>query len=150
MNMASGLLPRHGSREPWLVLVYAWAAMVLFAITGLYLIGFLGGILVPRDVDSGRVSAWPLALLINLELLALFGLQHSVMARPWFKRWLVRYIPLPAERSTYVLASTVTVALLMWLWRPMPVTIWRSCRSLISTTRRQVTRRRSSRISLLQ
>jgi protein-S-isoprenylcysteine O-methyltransferase Ste14 len=124
MNMASGFLPRQGAREPWLVLVYAWAAMGLFAITGLYLIGFLGGILVPRDVDSGRVPAWPLALLINLELLALFGLQHSVMARPWFKRWLVRHIPLPAERSTYVLASTVTVALLMWLWRPMPVTIW--------------------------
>jgi len=125
MNTASGLLPRPGSREPLFVLIYAWLAWGLFAITGLYLVGFLGGILVPKDVDTGRVTAWPVALLINLELLALFGLQHSVMARPWFKGWLARYVPLPAGRSTYVLASTLMIILLMWLWRPMPETIWR-------------------------
>ncbi|MGD8977406.1 MAG: NnrU family protein [Gammaproteobacteria bacterium] len=125
MNTASGLLQRPGSRKPLFVMIYAWLAWGLFAITGLYLVAFLGGILVPKDIDSGRVAAWPVALLINLELLALFGLQHSVMARPWFKHWLARYVPLPAGRSTYVLASTIMIALLMWLWRPMPETIWR-------------------------
>ncbi|MGB5622686.1 MAG: isoprenylcysteine carboxylmethyltransferase family protein [Gammaproteobacteria bacterium] len=112
------------ANRPLAVLIFAWISWGLFCLTGLYLIGFLGNLVVPKGIDSGTVTHWLLALMINLELLALFGLQHSVMARPWFKRWLVRYLPLPAERSVFVLASVVMLALLMWLWRPLPITLW--------------------------
>ena len=113
------------SNRPLAVLIFAWISWGLFCLTGLYLIGFLGNFIVPKSVDTGPTTHGLVALAINLELLALFGLQHSVMARPWFKRWMVRYLPLPAERSVYVLASVIMLALLMWLWRPLPATIWR-------------------------
>lgn len=108
-----------------LLLIYAWSAWGLFNLSALYLLGFIADVLVPRTINSGPVTIWPLALLINLELLALFGIQHSVMARPWFKQWLARYVHPAAERSTYVLASVMVFILLFWLWRPIPVTIWR-------------------------
>lgn len=108
-----------------IVLAYAWIVWGLFILSAIYLLGFVGGFLVPKTVDSGTMSAWPLALMINLELLALFGLQHSVMARPWFRQWLSRQVPPAAVRSTYVLASVLVLALLFWQWRPIPVTIWR-------------------------
>lgn len=133
--MTSQLKRQPGAHPPGsgLLLIYAWTAWVLFNLSALYFLGFIADLLVPKTVDSGPVTIWPLALLINLELLALFGIQHSVMARPWFKQWLARYLHPAAERSTYVLASVLVFILLFWLWRPMPVTIWRFEAPLLQT-----------------
>ncbi|HXZ94045.1 MAG TPA: NnrU family protein [Burkholderiales bacterium] len=90
------------------------------------MIGFSGDVLVPRTVDSGAATTWAAALCIDLILLSLFAVQHSVMARQAFKRWWVRIVPQPVERSTYVLATSIVLALLLWQWRPIPAPIiWR-------------------------
>lgn len=107
-----------------LTLFYAIACYLVFLATFLYLIGFTGGLVVPRGVDDGAVSPWPWALACNAGLIALFGLQHSVMARAGFKRIWTRLIPGPAERSTYVLMANVTLILLFVLWQPLPATVW--------------------------
>ena len=86
--------------------------------------GFLANAGVPRSIDAGPTTAWPLALAINGTLLGVFALQHSVMARPFFKRWITRVIPEAAERSTYVLASCLAFALLFWAWQPLPATVF--------------------------
>ncbi|MCU0305064.1 MAG: isoprenylcysteine carboxylmethyltransferase family protein [Thermoanaerobaculales bacterium] len=90
----------------------------------LYGAGWLGNIGVPRSIDSARDGGLGVALLLNLALLALFVVQHSVMARPAFKRWWTRIIPPAAERSTYVLLSGLALGLLMWLWQPMGGVVW--------------------------
>ncbi|SHN43396.1 methanethiol S-methyltransferase [Cryptosporangium aurantiacum] len=107
-----------------LVAGYGAAAYVFFLVTFLYTIGFLAGVGVPKDVDDGPSGPAWLALLVDTGLLTLFAVQHSVMARPWFKRWWTRWVAPPIERSTYVLAATLAVAALLWLWRPLPETIW--------------------------
>lgn len=89
----------------------------------LYLVGFSGGFLVPTSVDHGPAAPLPIALVADVLLLGLFGLQHSVMARPSFKRWWTRVVPQPVERSTYVLATSLVLALLFWQWRPVGVPI---------------------------
>jgi len=92
----------------------------------LYLIGFSGDVLVPRAVDGGAAATLAEALCIDVLLLSLFAVQHSLMARQAFKRWWVRIVPQPVERSTYVLAASVVLALLFWQWRPIPLPIvWR-------------------------
>ena len=92
----------------------------------LYLIGFSGGLLVPRSVDGGPSATLAEALCVDALLLSLFAVQHSVMARQSFKRWWTRMVPQPAERSTYVLATSLVLALFFWQWRPLPVPIlWR-------------------------
>lgn len=91
-----------------------------------YLIGFSGDLLVPRPVDGGTAATWAEALFIDVLLLSLFAVQHSVMARQAFKRWWMRIVPRPVERSTYVLATSVVLAVLFWQWRPIPAPIvWR-------------------------
>ncbi len=107
-----------------LIFIYGVVSYAFFFVTFLYSIGFLGNIGVPKAIDS--VPTMPLlsALLVNLGLLTLFAVQHSGMARPAFKRWLTRYIPAAAERSTYVLLSTVCLALLMAYWAPLGGVIW--------------------------
>jgi protein-S-isoprenylcysteine O-methyltransferase Ste14 len=87
-------------------------------------VGFVGNFGVPRTIDGPLEGSFVAALLVNLLLLGLFAVQHSVMARPVFKRWLTRFVPEPAERSTYVLASSVALILLFWLWQPLGGVVW--------------------------
>ena len=102
-----------------LVFVYGAVAYALFLGAFLYAIGFIGNVLVPKSLDSAPTAAFGTALLIDLLLLGLFAVQHSVMARPAFKRLLTRAVPQPAERSTYVLASSLALILLFWQWQPL-------------------------------
>src|SRR5215471_6939353 len=89
-----------------------------------YLIGFMGNFAVPKSIDSGATESIPLALLINTMLLAIFAVQHSVMARPWFKAWWTKLIPTPVERSTYVLFTSLALILIYWKWAAMPQLVW--------------------------
>ncbi len=107
-----------------LILVYGVVSYLLFFVTFLYSIGFVGNLWVPRTIDSAPTLSLGTALLVNLGLLTMFAVQHSGMARPAFKRWLTRYIPAAAERSTYVLFSTLAMAALMYYWAPLGGVIW--------------------------
>ena len=107
-----------------LVFVYGIVAYALFLGTFLYAIGFLGNVLVPKSLDSAPTTAFATALAIDLLLLGLFAVQHSVMARPAFKRLLTRIVPQPVERSTYVIASSVALILLFWQWQPLGGVVW--------------------------
>jgi protein-S-isoprenylcysteine O-methyltransferase Ste14 len=90
----------------------------------LYTVGFIGGFLTPTSLDDPREGSLASALVIDLGLLALFAVQHSGMARPGFKRWLTRFIPGPAERSTYVLLSSAALFVLFWQWQPLGGVVW--------------------------
>jgi protein-S-isoprenylcysteine O-methyltransferase Ste14 len=103
---------------------YGALCYVLFLVAFLYAVGFVGGFVVPRTVDAGLTASIGEAVVVNILLLGLFGVQHSVMARPAFKRWWTRFVPAPIERSTYVLLSSLVLFLLYWQWRTMPAVIW--------------------------
>jgi methanethiol S-methyltransferase len=107
-----------------IILVYAAAVYLLFLAVLGYAVGFFAGFGVPKGIDQGTRAAAPAAVAIDLLLLSLFAVQHTVMARPWFKRRWTRIVPGPAERTTFVLAATLVLALLFWLWRPVGVTVW--------------------------
>ena len=106
------------------IFAYGLACYAVFFAAFLYGIGFIGNLWVPKSMDSPRDVTVGTALLVNLGLLALFAVQHSVMARPAFKRWWTRFIPESAERSTYVLFSSLALIVLFWLWQPMGGVIW--------------------------
>jgi len=107
------------------IFVYGVLSYGTFFATFLYLVGFMGNLWVPKSIDADPTVPLGQALLTNLALLAIFAVQHSVMARPAFKRWITRFIPEAAERSTFVLAASLALILLMVEWEPMGGVIWR-------------------------
>ncbi|MGX6511069.1 methanethiol S-methyltransferase [Rhodococcus sp. SJ-2] len=107
-----------------LVTAYGVCAYLIFLAVFLYAIGWVERWVVPRHIDEGPRAPAGIAVAIDLALLSLFAVQHSVMARPWFKKRWTRIVPEPAERSTYVLLASAALALVMWQWRPLPHLIW--------------------------
>jgi protein-S-isoprenylcysteine O-methyltransferase Ste14 len=105
-------------------LIYGILSYVLFLASFLYAVGFIGGFLTPTRLDGPRQGSLAAALAIDGGLLVLFAVQHSGMARPGFKRWLTRFVPEPAERSTYVLLSSAALLVLFWQWRPLGGVVW--------------------------
>ncbi|PRX57514.1 methanethiol S-methyltransferase [Flagellimonas meridianipacifica] len=104
--------------------LYGIVAYLIFLGTFLYAIAFVGDFLVPKTINSGtEIDFWP-ALGVDVALMTLFALQHSVMARPGFKRWWTKFVPKPIERSTFVLLSSLALILLYWKWVPMKTVVW--------------------------
>jgi protein-S-isoprenylcysteine O-methyltransferase Ste14 len=108
----------------WFVLLFGVVNYGLFLVTFLYLAGFVGGFLTPTRLDGALTVPLGQALAVDSALILLFGLQHSVMARPGFKKWLTRFVPKPIERSIYVLASNLALGVMFWQWRPLGGMVW--------------------------
>jgi len=104
--------------------LYGIVAYLAFAVSVVYAIGFVTDIVVPKTIDSGPVGPLTESFIVNLALMSLFAVQHSVMARPQFKKWWTRFVPHVIERSTFVLLSSLALMLLFWQWRPIPDVVW--------------------------
>jgi protein-S-isoprenylcysteine O-methyltransferase Ste14 len=107
-----------------IALLYGLVAYLLFAVSIVYAIGFVTGLVVPKTIDSGPAGPPMQAIIINLLLMGLFAVQHSVMARPQFKKWWTQFVPQTIERSTFVLFSSLALLLLFWQWQPLPAVVW--------------------------
>ena len=117
----------------FIAFLYGLACYALFFVTFLYAIGFVMDLAVPKTIDSGTVVPPAEALIVNLLLMAVFAVQHSVMARKQFKAWWTQFVPPQVERSTYVLLSSLALVLLFWQWRPMPVPVWQIADPYLAT-----------------
>jgi len=115
---------RNKTMKRWLFFLYGVACHLLFLATFAWMAAFVGGLFLPKTIDSPATEPVSLAVAVNLFLIGLFGVQHSVMARPGFKRWWTRIVPKPIERSTYVLISCLVTILLLWQWRPIDIVVW--------------------------
>ena len=107
-----------------MAMFYGLASYTFSLLTFLYALLFVEGFVVPKTIDSGPAAPLGDALIVNILLLSLFAVQHSVMARAQFKRWWTQFVPPSIERSTYVLLSTLALALICWQWRPLTATVW--------------------------
>jgi len=108
----------------FIAFLYGLAAYLVSFVTFLYAIGFVEGLVVPKAIDTGAVVPVTEALIVNLLLMSLFAVQHSVMARRQFKEWWTQFVPKSVERSTYVLLASLALILLFWQWRPIPTVVW--------------------------
>jgi len=113
--------------------IYGVIAYLLFLIAFFYAIGFVGNFYVPKSIDSGTATTFFTALILNMLLLSIFAIQHSVMARPAFKKWLNSIISPAIERSTYVLLSSLTLFLIYWKWQPITTIVWKVENETIAT-----------------
>ena len=107
-----------------IALIYGIASYAIGVASILYAIGFTTGLIVPKTIDTGDATPLGVAVAVDILLVTLFAVQHSIMARQGFKAWWTRIVPPAVERSTYVLFSSIALAVLFWLWRPIGVVVW--------------------------
>lgn len=115
-----------------IIFFYGIVAYLIFLIAFVYAIGFLGNIIVPKSIDSGTETTLLSSIVVNIVLLSVFALQHSIMARPAFKKWVVTIISPAIERSTYILLSSLTLLLIYWQWQPITTIVWEVKNEMVS------------------
>jgi protein-S-isoprenylcysteine O-methyltransferase Ste14 len=108
----------------FIAFLYGLTSYAVFFVTFLYAVGFVSDLVVPKTIDTGTVVPTAEAFIVNLLLMSVFAIQHSVMARKQFKQWWTQFVAKSVERSTYVLLSSLALILLFWQWRPMPTVVW--------------------------